>query len=77
MIVEILLGFALLCSISYIFFLKRKLPRIDGQIVITKDDAGKKIFSLELDKDPEDIQIMKFVVFTITDKENKNYDDVA
>jgi hypothetical protein len=40
-------------------------PKIDGQIMITMDDAGKKMFSLELDKTPDEIENMKFITFEV------------
>lgn len=47
---------------------KKTQPTGGGQIVVTQDETGKKVFSLELDKDPEEIQGMKSVTFNITDE---------
>ncbi len=45
-------------------FLWTRRPH-DGEIVITTDYSGKKIFSLELDKTPEEIEKMKRVAFKV------------
>ena len=41
-----------------------------GQIVVTQDETGKKTFSLELDKSPEEIGNMGTVTFNVTKNEN-------
>lgn len=41
--------------------------RHGGQIVISKDEDGKKLFSLELDKDPDEIEKMRYISFKVTD----------
>lgn len=45
----------------YLFFRYR---RKDGEIIITEID-GKKLFSLELTKTPEEIANMSFIVFKV------------
>lgn len=45
----------------YLFFRYR---RKDGEIIITEID-GKKLFSLELEKSPEEIANMTFIVFKV------------
>jgi len=51
-----------------------KKNRIDGLIVITKDDDGKKIFSLELETDPDEIENMKFITFKVSDHPSEDLD---
>jgi len=40
-----------------------------GQIVITEDASGKKLFSLELDKAPVEIEQMKKVTFKVVSED--------
>lgn len=42
-----------------IFFGWNLRVKYDGQIVVIKDDDGKRIISLELDVDPAEIEDMK------------------
>jgi hypothetical protein len=60
----IVLSVMLLCTILVIIF-----KRYDGQIVVRKDLSGKQIFSLELDKTPEEIASMKSVTFNVINEE--------
>jgi hypothetical protein len=43
----------------------RRRTKPVGQIVITVDDRGKKLFSLELDKNPDEIANMTNIVFKV------------
>lgn len=52
----------------------RKRRSYDGIIVITRDRIGKKLFSLELDKTPEEIEKMKIVSFKVVPMDE---DDIA
>jgi hypothetical protein len=52
----------------------RKRRSYDGVIVITRDRTGKKLFSLELDKTPEEIEKMKSISFKVVPMDE---DDVA
>jgi hypothetical protein len=54
--------------IAYVLLIFKK-KRPDGQIVIKIDSSGKKIFSLELDKGPEEIENMKNVHFKVISNE--------
>jgi hypothetical protein len=36
-----------------------------GEIILTKDRTGKKIYSLVLEKEPEDIEHMRYVRFKV------------
>lgn len=42
----------------------------DGQVVISKNEVGKTIFTLELDIDPEDIKEMYSLSFKVFDQDN-------
>lgn len=46
-----------------LIILKGKRP--DGVILITEDPDGKKTFSLELAKTPEEIESMKMIFFKV------------
>jgi hypothetical protein len=43
----------------------RRRTKPVGQIVITVDERGKKLFSLELDKNPDEIANMTNIVFKV------------
>lgn len=68
-----ILGSLALISLFIGMLLLSKLPH-DGQMVITTNEAGIKVFSLELDKDPEDLEGQEYVSFKITDKRSEDYD---
>jgi hypothetical protein len=63
----------IICLILQIFFYIRN-QKADGNIVITKEISGKKIFSLELLKTPEEIEKMKFIVFKVVTDDD---DDIS
>jgi len=46
----------------------------EGQLVIRQDD-GKKVFLLELNIDPDDLEHMRSVTFKITDEQDVTYTD--
>ena len=48
---------------TVILFLNRPVP--EGKIVITEGLDGKKLFSLELDKTPEEIEAMDVISFKV------------
>jgi len=49
-----------------IFQLHARTSKNDGDIVVTTDlETGNKIFSLEIDKSPEEIESMDMVSFRI------------
>ncbi|MET0785750.1 MAG: hypothetical protein ABWY25_03515 [Paenisporosarcina sp.] len=60
-----------LIAFNLLTIFRKKHP--DGQIIIHIDSSGKKIFSLELDKGPEEIENMKNVHFKVI----SNVDDIA
>ena len=50
-------------------------PRYDGQMVIKKNDDGKKTFLLEIDKDPEELETQDVVIFKVTEESSSQYND--
>jgi hypothetical protein len=60
-IVLILLFVIFVLSVTISLFHRRH----EGQIVVMEDEEGKKIFTLELNGDPEDIVRMKSVTFKV------------
>jgi hypothetical protein len=52
-----------------IFQLHARTSKNDGDIVVTTDpETGLKIFSLEIDKSPEEIEAMDIVSFKINSR---------
>jgi hypothetical protein len=49
--------------VTQIYLIKRIKPV--GQIIITVDERGKKLFSLELDKNPDEIANMRSILFKV------------
>jgi hypothetical protein len=66
--------FVLLLVAGYL--MQRKTKHYDGQIIITTNEVGKHIFSLELDIDPYELKNMDVVSFKVTDKASPDYDDI-
>lgn len=54
--------------IIQLYLIKRK--ETVGQMIITIQD-GKKLFSLELDKDPDEIANMHSIVFKVVNEQDK------
>jgi hypothetical protein len=73
--VSIFIGFFFGMMLMYVLLKFR--ARDDGQIVITTTEDGKRIFSLELDKDPDELELMERVTFKVTDQQHPEYDDFA
>jgi hypothetical protein len=68
MCILLICGIIVLTAISAnVLWLKRKTHV--GSIVITEQSSGKKIFSLELDKAPTEIEQMKTVTFKVVSQE--------
>ena len=61
-------------AIFAIIIVSQRKRSHDGLIVITRDEEGKKLFSLELDKEPDDIEQMRYVVFKVTDEPTEDLD---
>jgi hypothetical protein len=67
----IIIGLAL----GYGLYITLKLRNdIDGKIVIITDDEGKKMFSLELDMDPDEIEKRQYIRFKVTDAADEDLD---
>lgn len=72
MIYFIVIGFVIVISVIFqIYFLKRN-QKVDGDILILTTNEGKKLFSLELDKSPEEMEKMKFIVFKVVKSEEED-----
>lgn len=56
----------IITPITQIYLMKRKYKPV-GMIVITENE-GKKLFSLELAKTPDEIAKMRYVIFSIADE---------
>jgi len=62
-------------AIGYGLYVTLKLRNdYDGKIVVTIDDDGKKLFSLELDMDPDEIEKRQYIRFKVTDVANEDQD---
>lgn len=53
----------------------RRLSTYQGSMVITTNPEGKKLFLLEVDSDPDEMQKMKRVSFKVTDKKRPGYEE--
>jgi hypothetical protein len=73
MIYLILIPIIILTVIIEIYLIKRR-AKPAGQIVITIDERGKKLFSLELDKNPDEIEKMKYIIFEVVDEATEDLD---
>ncbi|MET0786293.1 MAG: hypothetical protein ABWY25_06265 [Paenisporosarcina sp.] len=63
---------ALMCA--YLFYLlKFRYASATGQLVVVEED-GKKTFSLEIDKDPDEIASMAYVIFKVVDHPSEGFD---
>ena len=52
------------CVNLYLMF---KPKKYDGAIVITTQENGKRLFSLEINRDPEELEKMTAVLFKVVD----------
>lgn len=66
--VNVLGGIMVLKLLTSIYFWSKN-RKSDGKIIITQNKAGTKTFSLELYKDPEELEHMKRVSFKIVPQE--------
>lgn len=60
-------SYLLICVILFllIYIYKLKASKWVGTLVISRNEEGIKLFSLELDQDPEDIEKEKSVSFRV------------
>jgi hypothetical protein len=59
-------GFLVL--ILYLGILVMATSGYNGQIVITQSESGKRVFTLELETDPEDITEMESITFQVVNQ---------
>ena len=65
MVLLIILSIVLVISLlAHLYLFKRK-KKFDGYMVITTKESGGKLFSLEIDKEPEEFESMTYVVFKV------------
>ena len=64
---------AFIIIITYLIF-KLNTKRFSGQLVIKTNEEGKKIFLLELDKSPSDLENLHSVTFKVVKEESRGYD---
>ena len=72
-VLSILLAIAVIWAMW--LHIRAKRHRSDGQIVIMEKEDGTKLFSLEIDKNPDEIAKMKYVCFKITGEATEELDD--
>ena len=65
MLLQIILASIILISLLVILYLIKRSRKFDGYIVVMQKEDGTKVFSLELKKEPEDLETMKHVVFKV------------
>ena len=58
---------AALC-LYLVYLLKFKEISSAGKIVITEDEEGKKMFTLEVDMNPDEIATMSYIIFKVTNQ---------
>lgn len=55
-----------------VYLIKRN-RKADGQIIVTIKEDGKKLISLELDIDPDDIAIGEYILFKVVDEPTEDF----
>ena len=64
----------LIVMLIWQFLVARHNRKSYGQIVITEAIDGKKTFSLEIDKNPDEIESMGFITFKVTKEATDDLD---
>jgi len=64
----------LIVMLIWQFLVARHNRKSYGQIVITEAIDGKKTFSLEIDKNPDEIASMGFITFKVTKEATDDLD---
>lgn len=67
----VIIGIVIIIATCLNFYLWKRRPH-DGEIVVTTDRNGKKTFSLELERTPEEIEKMKRISFKVVSHESDN-----
>jgi hypothetical protein len=62
----------IITPITQVYLMKRKFKPV-GMLVITENE-GKKLFSLELAKNPDEIEKMRYVIFSVTHDAEEDID---
>lgn len=65
---EEIIGVCAVLTFAIDIYLKSAPIGYDGQIVISSPEPGKRVFLLELNKDPDDIQRMGTVLFRVVEE---------
>jgi hypothetical protein len=62
----IIIAIVVFINVYLVLKLTSKMYKTDGEIVVTTDlETGKKVFSLEIDKTPEEIEAMDVILFRV------------
>lgn len=64
-----IIGVVAIITFAMTMYLSTAPVRYDGQIVIRTEETGKRVFSLELNKDPDEIENMGAVLFKVREEE--------
>lgn len=73
--VKQVLGVLAIVTLLLGLILQHISERPDGQIVINKDIDGKKVFLLEINKNPEELEFQDIVKFKVTSETSSGYGD--
>jgi hypothetical protein len=61
-----IIAIMIVLNVYLVLKLTSKMYKTDGEIVVTTDpETGKKVFSLEIDKSPEEIEAMDIILFRV------------
>ncbi len=66
---KVILGMVALASLVIGLYLDRNEHAYDGKIFVTPSDEGGKLFTLQLDGDPEELDQKRAVSFRVTKDE--------
>jgi hypothetical protein len=72
-VVPVVIGSIIIIVMAYLIYTSLKLEtKVDGYIIITEDETGKKMFTLEIDMNPDEIANMDYITFKVTDKPSED-----
>ncbi|MET0786520.1 MAG: phage holin [Paenisporosarcina sp.] len=76
LVIGVIIILALICGIILQIYSNRYNPKIlfHGQIVVIENEDGNKVFSLELEKNPDEIASMDSITFKVTDQHSEEFD---
>jgi hypothetical protein len=75
--VGMVLGVSALITLFCGLVLQAGSRSYDGQIVVKEDQDGKKMFLLELNGDPNNLEVKSIVSFKVTSESTPGYGDFA